>query len=59
MVAGLAYYLSLKLPGAEMRIEMLKAAYEEAFQLEKKQLEMRIEKKLSVRFVPREMFYHG
>jgi hypothetical protein len=55
MVAGLAYYLSLKLPGAEMRIEMLKMAYEEAFQLAADE----DREKASVRFVPREMFYHG
>jgi hypothetical protein len=55
MVAGLAYYLSLKIPGAEMRIEMLKAAYEEAFQLAADE----DREKASVRFVPREMFYHG
>jgi len=55
MVAGLAYYLSLKLPGAEMRIDMLKAAYEEAFQLAADE----DREKASVRFVPREMFYHG
>jgi hypothetical protein len=55
MVAGLAYYLSLKLPGAETRIEMLKMAYEEAFQLAADE----DREKASVRFVPREMFYHG
>jgi len=55
MVAGLAYYLSLKIPGAEMRIEMLKAAYEEAFQLAADE----DREKASIRFVPREMFYHG
>jgi hypothetical protein len=33
MVAGLAYYLSLKIPEAAPRIEMLKAMYEEQFQL--------------------------
>ncbi len=32
MAAGLAYYLSLKIPGAEPRIDMLKAAYEEQWQ---------------------------
>jgi hypothetical protein len=53
MVAGLAYYLSLKLPGAEMRIEMLKAAYEEAFQLAADE----DREKASVRFVPRDMSY--
>jgi hypothetical protein len=54
MVAGLAYYLSLKLPGAEMRIEMLKAAYEEAFQLAADE----DREKASVRFVPRDSFYY-
>jgi hypothetical protein len=33
LVAGLAYYLSLKVPGALERTEMLKAFYEEAWQL--------------------------
>jgi hypothetical protein len=55
MVAGLSYYLSLKVPGAEGRIEMLKAAYDEAFQLAADE----DREKASVRFVPREMFYHG
>ena len=55
MVAGLAYYLSQKLPGAETRIEMLKADYEQAFQLAADE----DREKASVRFVPREMFYHG
>lgn len=55
MVAGLAYYLSQKLPGAEGRIEMLKADYEQAFQLAADE----DREKASVRFVPREMFYHG
>ena len=55
MVAGLAYYLSLKLPGAEARIDMLKMAYDEAYQLAGDE----DREKASVRFVPREMFYHG
>ncbi|NDD53687.1 hypothetical protein EBZ39_07385 [bacterium] len=33
MVAGLAYYLSLKIPDAAQRIQMLKADYEEQYQL--------------------------
>jgi len=33
MVAGLAYYLSMKLPDATPRIQMLKADYEEQFRL--------------------------
>ena len=53
MVAGLAYYLSLKLPGAEARIQMLKMAYDESFQLAADE----DREKASVRFVPRDMFY--
>ena len=45
--------LSLKLPGAEMRIEMLKQAYDESFQLAADE----DREKASVRFVPRDMFY--
>lgn len=55
MVAGLAYYLSMKLPDAMGRIEMLKADYEQQFQLAADE----DREKASVRFVPREMFYHG
>jgi hypothetical protein len=54
MVAGLAYYLSQKLPGAETRIEMLKADYEQAFQLAADE----DREKASVRFVPRDSFYY-
>ena len=54
MVAGLAYYLSLKLPGAEPRIQMLKMAYDESFQLAADE----DREKASVRFVPRDMFYY-
>ena len=56
MVAGLAYYLSMKLPGVDPnRIQMLKADYEQQFQLAADE----DREKASVRFVPREMFYHG
>jgi hypothetical protein len=55
MVAGLAYYLSQKLPGAEARIDMLKQDYEQQFLLAADE----DREKASVRFVPREMFYHG
>jgi hypothetical protein len=54
MVAGLAYYLSLKLPGAEPRITMLKQAYDESFQLAADE----DREKAPVRFVPRDMFYY-
>jgi len=56
MVAGLASYLSIKLPNvAPDRIMLLKQEYEQAFQLAAEE----DREKASVRFVPREMFYHG
>ena len=56
MVAGLAAYLSLKLPNISPdRIAMLRADYEQAFQLAADE----DREKAAVRFVPREMFYHG
>ena len=53
MVAGLAYYLSMKLPGAESRIEMLKASYEEQWALAPSE----DREKASLRLAPRELFY--
>jgi hypothetical protein len=54
MVAGLAYQLSTKLPDvAPDRIMMLKAAYDETFQLAADE----DRDKSPVRFVPRNMFY--
>jgi hypothetical protein len=56
MVAGLASYLSMKLPNVDpTRIQMLKADYEQQFQLAADE----DREKASIRFVPREMFYHG
>jgi len=56
MVAGLAAYLSMKLPNVSPdRIQMLRADYEAAFQLAADE----DREKAAVRFVPREMFYHG
>jgi hypothetical protein len=56
MVAGVAYYMSMKLPNVDPnRIQMLKADYEQQFQLAADE----DREKASVRFVPREMFYHG
>jgi hypothetical protein len=52
MVAGLAYYLSLKIPGAEARTPMLKAMYDEAWELASTE----DREKAAVRFVPRETF---
>lgn len=53
LVAGLAYYLSLKLPEAMNRIDMLKMAYEEQWTYASGE----DREKASVRFVPRDMFY--
>jgi hypothetical protein len=56
MVAGLAAYLAMKLPNVDPnRIAMLRADYEAAFQLAADE----DREKAAVRFVPREMFYHG
>jgi hypothetical protein len=54
MVAGLAYYLSAKLPGVDPgRVPMLKAEYEQQFQLAADE----DREKASIRFVPRNLFY--
>jgi hypothetical protein len=53
MVAGLAYYLSLKIPEATSRIEMLKMSYEEQWAMASTE----DREKASVRFVPRANFY--
>jgi hypothetical protein len=52
MVAGLAYYLSLKVAGAESRIEMLKMAYEEQWALASTE----DREKAPLRLAPRMMF---
>jgi hypothetical protein len=53
LVAGLAYYLSLKIPEAAGRIDMLKMAYEEQWMLASSE----DREKASLRLAPREMFY--
>jgi hypothetical protein len=54
LVAGLSYYLSLKLPGVDPnRVLGLKADYEEQFKLASEE----DREKASIRFVPRNMFY--
>jgi hypothetical protein len=55
LVAGLAYYLSLKVPEAATRIDMLKAAYDEAWQTAAYEDQDRA----AVRFVPRQQFIGG
>lgn len=52
MVAGLAYYLALKLPDGIQRLETLKAQYDEAWDLASSE----DREKAAVRFVPRQMF---
>ena len=53
LVSGLAYYLSLKIPEAANRIEMLKMAYEEQWLLASSE----DREKASLRLAPRELFY--
>jgi hypothetical protein len=58
MVAGLAYYLVIKLPTApdtQARTMLLKQQYDEAWQLASDE----DREKASVRFVPRQMFIGG
>jgi len=52
LVAGLAYYLSMKLPGADARSAALKMVYEEEWQRAADE----DREKAAVRFVPRETF---
>jgi hypothetical protein len=53
LVAGLAYYLAMKLPEALPRLEMLKLAYEEQWNLASSE----DREKASLRIAPRMMFY--
>ena len=52
MVAGLAYYLALKLPDGIQRLDTLKGQYDEAWDLASSE----DREKAAVRFVPRQMF---
>jgi hypothetical protein len=53
LVAGLAYYLSIKLPDALPRVPMLKAMYDESWQLAADE----DREKASLRLAPRQMFF--
>ena len=55
MVAGLAYYLALKVPGGTERLQVLKAQYDEAWQLASEE----DREKAAVRFVPRQQYIGG
>ena len=52
MVAGLAYYMGMKIPGAIERLQTLKMQYDEAWELAAGE----DREKAAVRFVPRRMF---
>ena len=52
LVSGLAYYLSMKIPGAMERMQVLKAQYDEDWQRASEE----DREKSAVRFVPRQMF---
>jgi hypothetical protein len=52
MVAGLAYYLALKVPGGADRLGVLKQQYDEAWQLASEE----DREKAAVRFVPRRQY---
>jgi hypothetical protein len=55
MVAGLAYYLALKVPGGTERLQVLKAQYDEAWQLASDE----DREKAAIRFVPRRQYIGG
>ena len=52
MAAGLAYHIAMKTPELMERVPMLKAAYDESFELAAGE----DREKAAVRFVPRQMF---
>lgn len=55
MIAGLAYYLAMKVPGGLERLQILKAQYDEAWELASAE----DREKAAIRFVPRRMFIGG
>jgi hypothetical protein len=55
MVAGLSYYMGMKIPDAYDRLPILKAQYEEAWQLAADE----DREKAAIRFVPRQQFIGG
>jgi hypothetical protein len=55
MAAGLSYYLAMKVPGADMRLPILKQQYDEAWQLASEE----DREKAAIRFVPRQQFIGG
>jgi hypothetical protein len=55
MIAGLAYYLAMKVPGGLERLQILKEQYDSAWDLASSE----DREKAAVRFVPRQMFIGG
>jgi hypothetical protein len=55
LVAGLAYYIAMKVPELMNRVEMLKAIYDEQFNLAAAE----DHEKAALRYVPRQMFIGG
>ena len=55
MVAGLSYYLGMKIPGAAERLDVLKQQYDEAWQLAADE----DREKAAIRFVPRQQYIGG
>lgn len=55
MVAGLSYYMGMKIPEAFDRLQVLKAQYDEAWQLASDE----DREKAAIRFVPRQTFIGG
>jgi hypothetical protein len=55
VVAGLAYHIAMKNPDLMSRVEMLKRAYDEQFDLAAGE----DREKAAIRFVPRQMFIGG
>ena len=55
LVAGLAYYLALKVENGSQRLDILKAQYDDAWQLAAGE----DQEKAPIRFVPRQMFIGG
>lgn len=55
MVAGLSYYMGMKIPDAYARLPVLKTQYEEAWQLAADE----DREKAAIRFVPRQQFIGG
>lgn len=52
MIAGLSYYMALKIPGADARLPILKQQYDEAWDVAASE----DREKAPIRFVPRRMF---